>query len=143
MYQQYLRISLGFSCALIIVLTLPVHAADKTQKPAIGSWTGMGYQLDDATTGGSQFSSWSIELIIGPDTVTITYPSLECGGVWKLEQATNHASYYRETITYGLDNCMDQGLSVLSPMDNDRMRIEYYHPDDVFIAIGYVDPGRE
>ena len=134
-------------CTAALALALPVQAAGKTQKLApestIGSWTGLGYQLDDAEAGSGQFSSWGIELTISPDRVMIAYPSLDCGGVWKLERTTAHASYYRETITYGLENCMDQGLSVLSAMDDGRMRIEYYHPDDVFIAIGYVDPRRK
>ncbi len=142
MHKQHYCLSLFISCALITMIAATTHAADKSRKIPIGSWTGLGYQLDDAEAGSGQFSSWTIELTMGPDTVMIAYPSLDCGGVWNLEQTTDHATYYRETITYGLENCMDQGLSVLSPMDNGRMRIEFYHPDDVFIAIGYVDPRR-
>ena len=104
-----------------------------------GIWTGIGYQLDGGQIGGGEYSSWSVVLLIDDQLVSITYPSLDCGGDWQLESSTTLASYYRETITFGLDNCLDQGLMVVSPIDGGRLRLEYYYPDDTFLAFAHLN----
>ena len=120
----------------------PTQAADKKSPGLLGNWTGKGIQFEDGTKDEGQYSTWDISVTFGPSSVTIGYPSLNCGGVWQQEQSRPNATYYRETITFGLENCIDQGLVVTSPMDDGRLRVEYYYPDDVFIAIGYVSKGK-
>ena len=127
---------------MAVVLSLPSQAADKKAPDLLGNWTGRGIQFEDGQKAQGQFSAWDISVTFGPSSVTIGYPTLNCGGVWKQEQSLTHGTYYRETITFGLENCIDQGLVVTSPMDDGRLRLEYYYPDNVFIAIGYVSKGR-
>jgi len=104
-----------------------------------GIWTGIGYQLDGSQSGSGEYSSWSVLLTTDDQLVTISYPSLNCGGNWQLESSTTLASYYRENITFGLDDCLDQVLVVVSPIDGGRLRLEYYYPDDTFLAFAYLN----
>ena len=125
--------------AMFSVSALPAYGAEQSPSGVMGTWAGPGIQFDSTATRGGEFSVWAVNLTIGPDAVSITYPSLECGGFWTLERITDHAAYYRETLTYGQSQCIDQGLAVVSPMDGPKLRVEFYHPDTVFLAVGHLD----
>lgn len=85
----------------------------------IGTWNGVGTQSD-------QPGEWTIEAIIvgGPaeQIGTISYPSLECGGVLLFRGVRDGALEALEDITYG--NCVDQGIVTLTPAANGGLR---YH----------------
>lgn len=139
--RRFAIIGLALSiCAVTLVSSL-ARGADSTQTFQIpqGTWTGTGYQLYDMPSEGGEYGSWSVQLKSDRKSVGISYPSLACGGTWQHERSTPLASYFRETISYGREDCIDQGLAVASPMDDGRLRIEYYHPDGNFIAFAHLE----
>jgi hypothetical protein len=83
----------------------------------IGTWNGTGSQSD-------QPGEWTIEAIIvgGPaeQVGTISYPSLECGGVLLFRGVRDGALEVLEDITYG--PCVDQGFITLTPVGEGRLR---------------------
>jgi hypothetical protein len=76
-----------------------------------GVWEGTGYQTDDNST-------WSIRLTVTQQkgrgrVYSIDYPSLNCGGRWKLLSMSSNQARFREQITRGQDKCSQNGLVVL------------------------------
>ena len=86
-----------------------------------GVWTGIGYQMDDKTT-------WSIRLIInGSDNVyRIEYPSLSCGGEWRLVAFNSHSGKFVENILVGRDRCADNGTIVITRVDENHISFTYF-----------------
>lgn len=86
----------------------------------IGTWNGVGSQSD-------QPGEWTIEAIIvgGPveQVGTISYPSLECGGVLLFRGVREGALEVVEDITYG--ECVDQGTITLTPTGEGRLRFDW------------------
>ena len=83
----------------------------------IGTWNGEGTQVNPA-------GEWSIEAILlgGPvsQVGTISYPSLQCGGVLELRSAGANWLEVGEDITYG--ECEDGGVITFTPMADGRLR---------------------
>ncbi|HEU4880589.1 MAG TPA: hypothetical protein VFT45_00050 [Longimicrobium sp.] len=86
----------------------------------IGTWNGVGTQTD-------QPGEWTIEAIIvgGPaeQVGTISYPSLQCGGVLLFRGVRDGALQVLEDITYGA--CEDQGIITLTPVGEGRLRYDW------------------
>jgi len=86
----------------------------------IGTWNGVGSQSD-------QPGEWTIEAIIvgGPaeQVGTISYPSLQCGGVLLFRGVRDGALEVTEDITYG--QCVDQGVLTLTPVGEGRLRYDW------------------
>lgn len=86
----------------------------------IGTWNGIGSQSDMP-------GEWTIEAIIvgGPveQVGTISYPSLECGGVLLFRGVRNGALEVAEDITYG--SCVDDGIITLTPEADGRLRYDW------------------
>lgn len=86
----------------------------------IGTWNGIGSQSD-------QPGEWTIQAIIvgGPmeQVGTISYPSLECGGVLLLRGVRDGALEVLEDITYG--QCVDQGTITLTPTGEGTLRFDW------------------
>ena len=94
--------------------------ADMVAPQFIGTWNGEGTQLNPA-------GEWTIEAIIvgGPaqQVGTISYPSLQCGGVLVLRSAGSNWLEVGEDITYG--QCEDDGIITLTPTADGRLRYEW------------------
>ncbi len=90
-----------------------------------GLWKGTGYQLNNRTT-------WSI--LFNSNTHSVDYPSLACGGSWKLISSTANKAYFRETITYGKGFCLDQGKVVITKIDKKFITYSYFYPNDTTIS---------
>jgi hypothetical protein len=86
----------------------------------IGTWNGIGSQSDMP-------GEWTIEAIIvgGPveQVGTISYPSLECGGVLLFRGVRGGALEVAEDITYG--SCVDDGIITLTPEADGRLRFDW------------------
>jgi hypothetical protein len=86
----------------------------------IGTWNGIGSQSDMP-------GEWTIEAIIvgGPveQVGTISYPSLECGGVLLFRGVRGGALEVAEDITYG--SCVDNGIITLTPEADGRLRYDW------------------
>jgi Prokaryotic membrane lipoprotein lipid attachment site len=91
--------------------------ADGVPARFIGTWNGVGSQTD-------QPGEWTIEAIIvgGPveQVGTISYPSLQCGGVLLFRGVRDGALQVQEDITYGA--CEDLGIITLTPDGDGRLR---------------------
>lgn len=92
--------------ALALLGGIPAAAA---QDEVAGIWAGVGFQI--SPTG--ERSSWVIRLRIdAAGNGLIDYPSLECGGT--LTRLAGPVAEYREQITWGQENCVDNGVVGLS-----------------------------
>jgi len=133
-----------FAVCVLVMATLFLGAADKlTGLPSetMGSWSGKGTQLFEEADGAQTYSTWRVDLTLNGTSAQVKYPDFNCGGTWAQEGATEHDVTYRETITYGFDECIDQGKVVVSRVGDGRLRVEYYFPDEKFIAIAYLARG--
>lgn len=84
-----------------------------------GSWEGTGYQTDDA-------SVWPMRLTIirtkrGNPVFSIDYPSLNCGGKWKLQKRDKNNATFREQLEHGQDKCTDNGMVFIERKGNKQI----------------------
>lgn len=86
----------------------------------IGTWNGQGTQINPD-------GEWTIEAVIvgGPvrQVGTISYPSLNCGGVLLLRSAGANWLEVGEDITYG--DCEDGGVITFTPKADGGLRYEW------------------
>lgn len=87
----------------------------------IGVWEGEGQQ-----TG----VSWTIRIDIRENEQLIEYPSLNCGGFLTLLEESEAQLLFRETITFGIGICVDQGFVELTDQSANELVYRYYWPDD-------------
>lgn len=93
----------------LLLLLASTAAAQEKSKPWLrGSWEGTGFQTDDQ-------SIWSMQLTItrnkaGRRVFVIEYPSLNCGGYWKLVSIHGRRARFRESLDHGQDKCSDKGI---------------------------------
>jgi hypothetical protein len=93
---------------LLLLLTSSTSAQSKSKSWLRGFWEGTGYQTDDQTT-------WLMQLTVtrtkgGRRVFVIEYPSLNCGGYWKLLSIDGSRARFRELLDHGQDKCSDKGL---------------------------------
>ena len=75
----------------------------------------------------SNGSSASVEVIItSTGESTIIYPSHFCGGDLLTQVKRSRRVEFRETLTYGQDNCMDKLKIVLRKIDEDQLEYQSY-----------------
>jgi hypothetical protein len=67
--------------------------------------------------------------IKGRRTISIDYPSLNCGGRWKLLNINGSKARFREELDHGQDKCTDHGLVVLERV-NRRQLLYWYSLQD-------------
>ncbi len=85
-----------------------------------GIWEGQGYQYDIE-------ESWTIKLAIVGGQYKIDYPSLQCGGVLTLWNATANKMEFREKITYG--PCVDNGDIIITKTGANMANFAWYDRD--------------
>jgi hypothetical protein len=93
------------------LLAATASAQSKGQSWLRGAWEGTGYQTDDA-------SSWPMKVTIakrknGRRVISIEYPSLNCGGRWKLLSVNGSKANLRERLDHGQDQCTNNGRVTL------------------------------
>ena len=94
--------------ALLLLLVSTAAAQGKSKPWLRGAWEGTGYQTDDKST-------WPMKVTItkrkgGRRAISIDYPSLNCGGRWKLLSINGSKARFRERLDHGQDKCTDNGL---------------------------------
>ena len=83
-----------------------------------GTWTGVGDQIDGA--------KWDVVLTVKNADINIDYPSLKCGGEWRLVKKPETTIEFKELILFGADKC-DQGVEVhVKKISNDKLEVLYY-----------------
>jgi len=101
-----------------------------TRKPAPskgwleGVWEGTAYQSNTK-------ENWTLKLTVKNRTYRIDYPSLSCGGEWKLIRMGKRTATFREKLTYGQSDCVDNVTITIQKLN--RTQVAYW----------YVEPGQE
>lgn len=96
----------------LLLLLLSTAAAQGSSGSWLrGTWEGTGYQTDENTT-------WQMKVTItrrrsGRRTIKIDYPSLNCGGRWKLISISQSSARLREILDHGVEKCSDKGTVML------------------------------
>ena len=98
---------------LLLLLASTAAAQGKGKSWLRGSWEGTGYQTDSAGD-----NTWPMTLTIkriksGRRAFSIEYPSLNCGGRWKLLSINGREARFREMLDHGQDKCSDKGLVLI------------------------------
>ncbi|HEX7315736.1 MAG TPA: hypothetical protein VF297_17595 [Pyrinomonadaceae bacterium] len=110
------------SVVMLLSLTLTVWSQGKDNNWLTGTWQGRGYQTDSSST-------WSMWFKASGDGYSIEYPSLECGGEWRLISIDSSKAKFKEKITYGKSRCLDNGLVIIERL-NGRQAVFLYYPED-------------
>lgn len=85
----------------------------------IGIWEGIGQQSG---------ISWTIRIDIKSGEQLIEYPSLNCGGFLTLLEESEAQLLFKETITFGLQTCVNQGFVELTDQSGNELIYRYYWP---------------
>jgi len=100
----------------IFISTLIVSCSSTRQLN--GQWNGIGYQID-----GSQ---WEVDLTVKNRDITIDYPTLNCGGEWRIAKKMDEEVEFKELILYGINYC-DQGVEVhVKKISKVEIEVNYY-----------------
>jgi hypothetical protein len=93
---------------LFLVLVPSLAAQKRSASWLRGAWEGTGYQTDDNTTWAMKATAKTLKG--GRRAFRIDYPSLNCGGRWKLLNMNQSRARFREVLDHGQDQCSDKGL---------------------------------
>jgi hypothetical protein len=85
-----------------MVLSTAILAQAKSSRWIRGTWEGTGYQIDDQST-------WTMRFTAGGRRFSIEYPSLNCGGKWRLISVNAYRARFKEVLDHGQDKCTDNG----------------------------------
>jgi hypothetical protein len=108
-----------FGVALLLVLLSGSLAAQTKAKNWIkGSWEGTGYQTDDQTT-------WTMRVTARGRSVSIEYPSLNCGGRWQLISISGNRARFRERLDHGQDKCTNNGNVTIQRLNRKQVFFLY------------------
>ncbi|APW66018.1 hypothetical protein LPB137_09210 [Poseidonibacter parvus] len=94
-----------------------------------GTWTGKAKQFNNNVT-------WSVKVNIENNNYTVSYPSLNCGGILTLLDSSKTQVKFRENITYGRSKCVDNGILTLSTTSNNNAEYKWYYENGKFGALG-------
>src|SRR5712691_6233716 len=109
--RTFLKLLAGI--LLVFVISSAVIAQKKSSGWIRGSWDGTGYQNDDKST-------WAMTLIARGRTFSINYPSLNCGGHWKLISINASRARFREVLDRGQDKCSDKGKVIVQRLNRNQ-----------------------
>ncbi len=132
--------------ATAIVILLQVSVSLNVHSPSLlyagsapswinGIWAGKGKQFD---TG----QQWKIVIKASTSrgVYEVSYPTLNCGGNMTFLGMQGSKVYFRETLTYGLENCVDGGKIELTRKGS-GLQYRYWNPGHQEVnAIGLLLP---
>src|SRR3712207_2433192 len=100
-----------FTIKLCLPLLLPTFLYGQPRGGWLrGEWAGTGYQSDDDST-------WAMRLTVSKNGYVVEYPSLGCGGSWKLVSISGGRAVFRERITKGVEKCAPRGNVVIERLN--------------------------
>src|SRR4051794_1279466 len=76
-------------CGVLLLGCAAASAQAKSNSWLRGTWEGTGYQTDDKST-------WDMVVKVNGQRFTIDYPTLSCGGRWRLISLTAARARFRE-----------------------------------------------
>ena len=98
----------------------PQRSRGATRAWLNGTWEGTGYQIDTDTT-------WTMRLRGRGGKYLIEYPSLNCGGRWRLVSNNSKRAVFRESITFGKNSCVDKGRVVIERLNGRQIAYRFSH----------------
>lgn len=105
--KMFFGVACGFFAALLF-------ASIVQAQNLAGEWSGLVYQ----TGPGDHRESYHAEMILNGSSGSMDYPELHCGGQLTFLNKKENIYYYRESITYGRDKCIDGGMIAVEPSGN-------------------------
>src|SRR5580765_1231710 len=108
-------------CGVVLLLLMATSATMAQQKSSAwikGTWEGTGYQIDDKST-------WEMKVTARGRRVTVEYPSLSCGGRWKLISINQSRARFREILDRGQDKCADRGNVLIQRLNRKQVVFLY------------------
>jgi hypothetical protein len=113
---------LKISASLLLVLLLTTIAWSKPKSAAWlrGTWEGTGYQIDNNET-------WTMRLVASRGKFSIDYPSLNCGGEWRLIRFNASKARFRERLKFGIDKCTNNGRVIIERLSRRQIVFLYYN----------------
>ena len=111
---------------LLLSLSVVVEAQSRSRTWLNGSWEGTGYQIDSGTT-------WTMSFRARGRRFSIEYPSLKCSGTWRLVSVNSRRAVFRERITVGMEQCVNQGVVTIERLNGRQIayRFSYAGATDV------------
>ena len=76
-----------------------------------GAWEGVAYQ--------ASYGTWPIKLTVQNGRYFVDYPTINCKGEWKLTDKSITMVKFRERLTEGIDNCVNNGYVIIRRTDGD------------------------
>jgi hypothetical protein len=104
--------------AVVLVATTMIVGQTKSRAWISGTWEGTGYQIDDKST-------WTMQLTARGRRFSIDYPSLNCGGRWRLISINATRARFREILDHGQDKCTDKGNVVIQRVRSNQVMFLY------------------
>lgn len=110
-------ISIKSICAILIVsisAAAAVSAQTKSGSWIRGTWEGTGYQTDDQST-------WTMVLKAQGRNFSIDYPSLSCGGKWRVISIGAWRARFVERLDHGQEKCADRGNVTIRRLNRNQL----------------------
>jgi hypothetical protein len=118
---------ISFLILLLLLLPAAIHGQSKS-KWLQGEWVGTGLQIDDG-------NMWAMRLTANKKRYVIEYPSLGCGGRWKLVSISGGRAIFRERITKWVEKCAPLGNVVIERLSRRQLAFWYsYKGSNEFVA---------
>lgn len=123
---------------LLLALSPPAAAGQTRGGWLQGVWEGRGFQTD---TAGAE--PWTMRLTARGGRYSVEYPSLDCGGRWRLVSLTRRRAVFQETITRGAERCAPRGRFVVERLGARQLGFWYAHADTPdYVASGILNLRR-
>ena len=118
---------IGFVLLTLLLTGCAMETVSLMPQPNIsdgfeGIWEGSGIQYNDN-------SSWTIKVTIVGDQYFVEYPSLNCGGKLDIISSNLEKMEFREHLSYGKSNCVDNGKTVIVKVESNRAQYQWYYPN--------------
>jgi hypothetical protein len=127
--KQFTSKSLKALLVVFVIFALAPVALPQSKARAWlrGTWEGTGYQMDDNST-------WTMLLKASGRRFLIEYPSLDCGGEWKLISINSRRAKFRERLSHGLERCDNQGTVVIERLSTTQVVFLYYRKGERMVS---------
>lgn len=102
---------------LMIAAVLCFSQSAFSQSWLLGNWEGTGKERDG--------SMWSMQFQARKGKFLIKYPSLRCGGEWRLISFSRYQARFRENIKFNRRDCEPTGNVTIKRLSNDRLLFNY------------------
>ena len=107
-----------FKFIITLGLVLCFAQVALSQRWIYGSWKGNGRETVSRQT-------WSMELVSQRGKYIVKYPSLRCGGEWKLIRFNNYRASFKENIKFNRKVCEPTGNVFIKRLSNKQLLFTY------------------